>query len=384
MGRYKCQVNMKRDRGVTGKQDTPVKPAPSRRNKFRKLPPIKQPEAIPEEPDQNVPTVRSAPPALMSSKTIGSESALKSSSVTSKGNTSSPAAPALVSPAAHPTTQTTLNPKALTPGTTPAQETSARPESVTSSSMESDVTFSSDDDEDDSSSSSLPSPEIFRGEIYVETEMENYPGHHPYMKNSTLLDVSHAEGIHMCHPPNLSTIIDVSSILYEKKAEINPILRPEVETKLKAMSLKPVKSSLNSGTKTPSEPNTRRPISYRKKVWFKSPIISETFDAKCTPAEYITSPAAAQPATTEEKKPDVDTPRAGESSFKKESSGLVVSLKRPETAKFFDFETESDENSFFQMMRERSDRLRSLTLFPLAAVKHTNTCNVRQRTLFLS
>ncbi|XP_074528469.1 uncharacterized protein LOC141791725 [Halichoeres trimaculatus] len=230
MGRYKCQINVWRNRGVTGERDIPAKLAPSRRTKFRKLPPIKHHEV--EEPDQSVLTVISADPTLKSFKPIHSES------VTSKGNTSSPVSPALgkpghqVSPAGRPVLKMTPDQEKL----------SVRLEDITSSSMESDTTFSSDNDEEDccSSSSSLPSPEIFRTESYIAmVTLTDQLAHHPYKKNSTLLDVSHAESIHMYHPPNLSTIIDGSSILPEKKGEINPLLGPEAETELKTTSLKP-------------------------------------------------------------------------------------------------------------------------------------------------
>lgn len=47
---------------------------------------------------------------------------------------------------------------------------------------------------------------------------------------------------------------------------------------------------------------------------------------------------------------------------------LKGSIKNiPERAKFFDFSSDSDEEAFFQRMRERCDKLWSIPLFPLTA-----------------
>uniref|UniRef100_UPI0037E74814 uncharacterized protein n=1 Tax=Semicossyphus pulcher TaxID=241346 RepID=UPI0037E74814 len=257
--------------------------------------------------------------------------------------------------------------------------------------MESGTTFSSDDDDDEedcfssasSSSSSLPSPEIFRKDSYVEAltfpMKEALLGLHLHIKNSTLLDVSHAESIHMHHSPNLSTIIDASSILAEKKSEINLPRGPEAETKQHTDSFK---SDEAFKSKTPPKLTNRRPISYKKKVWFKSPIISETFETKRIPATKLTVQHTTEPvqtsSPTEQIKPDADPPSPGEISSKEEALPLMVSLKRPlksspEKVKFFDFCNNSDRNMFFRGMRERSVRLRSVPLFPLTAAKHTNS-----------
>ncbi|XP_034540255.1 uncharacterized protein LOC117813238 isoform X2 [Notolabrus celidotus] len=396
MGRFKVKLN--RDRVLTGKQDTPMKLALRKRDKSRKFLPIRHHEAIPEEPvmeDMNAPAVRSANPSL-SCKPLHSESVSHSSSpaVTSRGNTIPPVTSASVkpgfrvSPAGPRTVQRTLLPKALRRVSPPAQDKTS---SLSSSSTESDSTFSSDDEEEDcysssaSSSSSLPSPEIFRRESDVEPSpaAEDPLGLHTCIKNSTLLDGSHAESIHMHQPPNLSTIMDASSILAEKKCGISPSRGPEAEAKLNSSSLKPgkVKAPQSLRTKTPPELTVRRHISYKKKVWFKSPVISGDFEAKHTPGNgrtpHITTTPVRAAGLTQQNTPDEDTPRSGESSVKEEASGLRVSLKRPErrspeTAMVFDFGTESDRDEFFHMMRGRSVRLRSMPLFPLTAGKHTH------------
>ncbi|CAJ1063450.1 uncharacterized protein LOC117813238 isoform X3 [Xyrichtys novacula] len=379
MGPHKCRAKLDRERGFSGNKDTPVKPALDRRDKFRKLLPTRHHETIQEEPELDeikVPTVRPTDPVLKNRKSVYSKSVSHSSSpaLTSKGNTFPSATPAtpksgrIVSPAGHPMIQMTPNPMALKSAAKPAQKrSSATPESVQSS-MESNTTFSSDDDDDEedcysseaSSSSSLPSPEIFRRD-----SSEDSPGHRSRIKNSTLLDVSHAETIHMYHPPNLSTIIDASSILYEKKCENNQPLGPEAETKQKRVTFEPEKACIS---KRPTKPAKRRSISHKKKVCFKSPFVFKLSEAKPTSANKVTPHITTKPvgraSPTEQNKPETDPHEAGEGGVKEDES---------QTVKFFDFDTDSDRDAFFQMMRERSVRLRNAPLFPLTAVKPTNS-----------
>ncbi|KAM6983511.1 uncharacterized protein LKV04_011461 [Tautogolabrus adspersus] len=211
MGRYKCRVKLSRDSGFPNKRDTPVKPPLRKGYDCRTFLAIRHHEAIREEPgleETHVPNVRTNNPALTSLKAVYCNSV-----------------------SGHPTNLKPPDHVALKYIATPVQDNLAvTPDGITSSSLESSSTFSSGDDEEDyyssasSSSNSLPSPEIFRKESYVEALIlpvtEDYLGLRPYKKNSTLLDVSHAESIHMHQPPNLSYIIDVSSILAEKKSEI--------------------------------------------------------------------------------------------------------------------------------------------------------------------
>ncbi|XP_037603544.1 uncharacterized protein LOC119475163 [Sebastes umbrosus] len=372
------------------KRDTPVKRALSRRDKLsecRRLLPNKHYEAFPEEPEvkeMNVPTVKPAHPVLTSIKPAHCKYVLRLRSPAFTENPRdkvvSPAAPA-----GHQTIQTTPEPEAFKGGEMPVKEEKQNLTvtlgSISSSSMESDTTFSSDDDDDgdeeDSSasatSSNLPSPEIFRRESYVETLTfpftEELLGLHLHIKNSTLLDVSHAESINMFHPPNVSNILDVSTIFAEKSCEINKNRGPEAETKIHTDSFKTEKAFKG---KTPPKLTNSRPISYKKKVWF-CPIIAETFEAKHTPASKLTihmsSPA-------EQLQPDADTSRAGEINSKEEALRLTATLKRPvqsspEKAKFFDFIDNSDRDAFFKGMRERCVHLRSAPLFPLTAPEYT-------------
>lgn len=124
-----------------------------------------------------------------------------------------------LSPARLPAVQTTPDPRKEE-----ELNLTETPGSTTSTNTEKDSTFSFDVDDSDcssstsSSSSSLPSPEIFRREsssvltahaltFSMKEEEEQQQGPHLHIKNSTLLDVSHAEAIHIHDPPDLSVII---------------------------------------------------------------------------------------------------------------------------------------------------------------------------------
>lgn len=116
---------------------------------------------------------------------------------------------------------------------------------------------------------------------------------------------------------------------------------------------------------------------YKKKVSFKSPIIAETFNRKHTPASKLTirsnhGETFEKPSLPEEEKPDVEASPPGGTSSKEETLPLTVTLKKPvksspEKAKFFDFATDEERDTFFQVMRERCVKLRSVSLFPFTA-----------------
>ncbi|XP_041656651.1 uncharacterized protein LOC121518422 isoform X2 [Cheilinus undulatus] len=378
MGRYKCRAKLSRESGLHHQRDTPVKPAP--RGKNRKWLPIRHYDPIPEEPelgDIKVPSIRPANTIMGRIKLIRYKSVFGLSSPELTENTTPSAAPDIlgstnqVSPSPHPTTQMTPDLGALKYATPVRENLAVASESITSSSIESDSTFSSDDEEEDccssaSSSSSLLSPEIFRRESC------DLLGLHPYIKNSTLLDASHAESIQMYHPPNLSTIIDVSSILVEKKSEIKG-----TEAGIK-QHRDPLKSDGSIRFKTPPKPTNRRPISYKKKVSFKSPIISATFEEKHILTNNLTSHNTAGPVGTatlaEKENHDADTSRASDSGFKEGAVCPMPSLASPTesvsmTAKFFDFANDSKRDEFFKRMRERTVRLWNVPLLPLTAAK---------------
>ncbi|XP_049448133.1 uncharacterized protein LOC125898385 [Epinephelus fuscoguttatus] len=399
---HKTRVRVSRHIGLPNKRDTPVKPALSTREKFRRVLPRRHYEAFPEEPEveeMNVPTVKLTNPMLTSTKPVYCNPVLHLSGPALTENPRDkvvlPAAPAnkksghRVSPAGPPTPE---EPEAFKGGEMPVkgkeQNLTVTLESITSSSMESDTTFSSEDeDEEDcysasTASSSLPSPEIFRRESNVETLTfpikEELLDLHLHIKNSTLLDVSHAQSIHMHQPPNLSNITDSSTSIPEKNCDINKNRVPEAENKIYTDS---IKSETAFKWKTPSRLTNRKPTVYKKKVWFKSPIIAETFKTKLTPATKLTIHSSSEPAKTssptEHMKPDTGTPRTGELNSKEEELQQMVTLKRPVKnspgeAKFFDFINESDRDAFFKGMRDRCVKLKSAPLFPLIAPGYTD------------
>ncbi|XP_071316905.1 uncharacterized protein [Trachinotus anak] len=410
MGRNMRRVS--RDSGFTKRRGTPTKPALSRRYKHRRLLPSKHYETLPEQPEVEetiVPTVKPASPELAqtSIKPVHCKSALHFSGPAYPENprhTSILAAtPATVSPAWHPTVQMIPDPEAFKGGEMPVkdeeQDLAVTPESITSSSIETDTTFNFDDDDEEdrsfASSSSLLSPEILRTENYVETLTfpikEELLDLHLHIKNSTLLDVSHAETIHMHHTPDLSTIMGASTVLAEKNCDISNRRGPEAEISIQTDSFRPnsqaqafnCKTTAKAG-KTPgylSQIASKRPILCKKKVSFKIPIIAETFEAKHSPATKLTIHNASESFRTaspaEQTKPDAETSKVGKINFEDDAPHLRVTLKRPvksspEKAKFFDFVSDTDREVFFQRMKERCVKLRCTPLFPLTASKHTD------------
>ncbi|XP_034746696.1 uncharacterized protein LOC117955977 isoform X1 [Etheostoma cragini] len=409
MDRRKYRVLRRKSRlTLPNKGDTPVKPALSRQNQYRRLLPIKQYEALPEEPEveeMNVPTVNPTPTALaypLHTQTYFTPVHCKSVlCMRSPAFTENPSDKAVL-PAmpANGKSGYRAKPDAIRGGEIPVSEQNMTLESITSSSMESDTTFSSDDDDDDdegchstsTTSSSLPSPEIFRRESYVE-KLTSFPikeellGLQSHIKNSTLLDVSHAESIHMYHPPDLSNIIDASVVLAGKNCVINQHRGPEAVTKthtdsgkdssleicnliklynvimhqIMVLFFNPQSVEKPFKSKTPPKLTNRRPLLYKKKVCFKSPIIAENFKAKHTPGTKLTGPA---------EQIQSDTFRAGEIHSKKEASQLTVQSSLGK-AKIFDFIDNSHRDAFFKRMRDRCVKLESAPLFPLTAPKDT-------------
>ncbi|KAK5918290.1 hypothetical protein CgunFtcFv8_003066 [Champsocephalus gunnari] len=381
---------VRRASGIPNKPDTPVR---NKREKYKRLLPNKKYEAFAEEPgveEMHVPTVKPTKPTHI--KTVQNKSGLRLSRPPSTENSSNKthAVPASrrsscrVSASGHQTIQTTSRIEAAKGGdmlvNDEEQNMTVTSESIMSSSMESDTPFiCNDDDEEEeycffaSSFSSLPSPETFRRDIYVETStfpIKEGLGLHLNIKNSTLLNVSNAETIHMHQPLNLSSIIDVSEIVDEKNCEINQHGRPEAETRKHVDSFKSEKAL---ELKTPRNLTNRRTISYKKKVSFKSPIIVDTLEAKYIPGTKLTiyhNNELAHTSSTSEQN-ETDTPSAGNISYKEKALKLKVRSKRPviisPESKFFDFIDDSDSDAFSDRMRIRCAKLRSAPLFPLTA-----------------
>ncbi|XP_034462530.1 uncharacterized protein LOC117774312 [Hippoglossus hippoglossus] len=352
MGRKKREVSHM-GRGL------PDTPAMSRRYKPRRLLTNRLHEAFPEEAEEQEVIdhpVKPSNPVRTSTKHVQCKSVFYSSRPTYTGNM-------------------TPDPEAVKRGGSVVKEEeqnlAVTPEGVTSSSSGTDATFSFDeDDEEDcyssasSSSSSLPSPEIFRRENYVETltfpMKEETLDLHLDIKNSTLLDVSHAQNIHMHDLPNISTISDASTAHVQTNREIRG---PEAATQIQTDSFK----SETLKRKTPVK--LRRPILFKKKVSFKTPVVREVKRISVARTTFPnTSESARRPSKGEQVKPHAEAPGVGEMNSEDDTPQLRVTLKRPvkripEKARFFDFVSDGDRDLFFQRARERCVKLRSIALF---------------------
>lgn len=113
------------------------------------------------------------------------------------------------------------------------------------------------------------------------------------------------------------------------------------------------------------QPSKRKPILYKKKVWFKSPMIAKTFEGKDIPTIKLPVHNTCEPVQTsspaDQVKPGTDASRAREINSKEHPL-------QTGTAKFFDFTDDHEEELFFRKMRERHVKLTNAPLFPLPAV----------------
>ncbi|XP_041863540.1 uncharacterized protein LOC121653868 isoform X1 [Melanotaenia boesemani] len=375
MDRNKLRVRRRRDAGFTYKRDTPVKPAQRRRVGYRILLPRKRYYTLPEEPEEENRNESSVKPASL--ECVKPVSNCKSASLLSNcaftenpinqtaSHATEESSHQKMSHAGYPTTHTPVFQDF---------KDSDSPQSVTSCNMEPDTTLSSEEEDVDYYSSncfscgsatlsSIPSPEIFRKENEKSTDLFGKEQLSLYLhnKNSTLLDVSHAKSIQMQQPPNLSAIIDTPTIPIKKICVTSHHQKPEYVGEIQTDSFK---SDLQS--KTPPKLIVRRPILYKKKVWFKSPITAETLEAKPIP-----SSTSELSNLHKQVKPGQGTnpSKMGEISCREETLPLMLKLKRPlktsqVKARFFDFGNDSEWDAYFQWMRERSDKLKNPVLFP--------------------
>lgn len=103
---------------------------------------------------------------------------------------------------------------------------------------------------------------------------------------------------------------------------------------------------------------SKRPILFKKKVSFKSPIIAGAHGSKHS--SYSRS-ATGNDTSSLVKQTEPDD-------FEDEKS--------PESVKFFDFASDSERDMQFEMMRERAAKLRNIPLFPLTAAAAADDDNV--------
>ncbi|KAK7925638.1 hypothetical protein WMY93_007948 [Mugilogobius chulae] len=230
----------------------------------------------------------------------------------------------------------TVQPKVLETAAEPRAQTSDSDSSSTQS-LVIDTSYTSEEQRSPvDTSSSLPSPEVFREEQYGCTAKKgdrDRVEHGTFrldeeltdlllpIKNSTLLDLSHAETILMHQPPNLSTIMDAPTVLAEISLQENR--KPSVNDELvKDKS----KRESTSSPKQKSEETVRAPPS--------------------SPHRDV--------------EPDTETPN-GKQNLDSDEGGV-----------FFDFGSDAEHDSYFCRMRERCLKLKNAAVFPLTTAKLKN------------
>ncbi|XP_029925317.1 uncharacterized protein LOC115371874 [Myripristis murdjan] len=396
MGRLMCQRRSRRDGRAPPKGDTPLKTGLIRGpGKFRRLLPRKQYETLQEEPlldDTNILTAKTSIQILpqTSRKTFEYQRVVCFKSPVFAENTTAKNVPS-ATPASHNggyhasmfDRANQMNPD---PETFKKEEQSLTLtlESIVTSGTQQTTSVSSDNDEEHCYSSSsympstvlYPSPEIFRRENCVESTFQmtqELLDLHPQVKNSTLLDASCAENIYMHQPPNMSTILDASVCPDEKEHEIRGT---EAEPRRCTESFKSGKAPKMTIPKL----TNRKPIHYKKKVRFKSPMVAESIGPKNIPAAKLPNEDTGVPVLTSSPvnlmTTDADMLEVDKINIEDDTKPWRLTLTRPATtspeqATFFDFASDSDRAAFFQRLRDRYSRLRSAPLFPLEAVRPT-------------
>lgn len=199
------------------------------------------------------------------------------------------------------------------------------------------------------SSNSPPSPEVFREERYVEQftfYLDNEPTdlHFP-IKNSTLLEWSQAENILTYPPPNLSTILDASTILAENSNQ-------DINQDLSAN-----KNPSNGCKLIPAPTSDRACKLFKKQVRFRSPLFSEKSrrESTGTPKRKIQCHKIIPKQAAPTKNTETETLQVDEDDD-------------VDGGTFFDFSCDSERDSYFQKMRERYTKLKNAAVFPLTAV----------------
>ncbi|XP_055004399.1 uncharacterized protein LOC110155914 isoform X2 [Boleophthalmus pectinirostris] len=222
------------------------------------------------------------------------------------------------------------------------------------------------------SSSTLPSPEIFRDEKH---NLLQYCSYSTYMaeptvrvtspgdadditwesrtfpmdltdslmpKNSTLLDLSQAETIHTHSPPNLSTIMDAPTILAENDPQ-DLVSNQRVSDNGEILK-----------AQTPPALLIKK-MCFKKQVWFRSPLFSEKI--KNTP----------RPKPRSKEKMRRRAPSSPHQNIEPEV--MNTETEDIDGGVFFDFASNSEQESYFSKMRKRCSKLNSTIIFPLTAAK---------------
>lgn len=208
-------------------------------------------------------------------------------------------------------------------------------------------------------SNSFPSPEVFREEHYedqftfcLEDELTDL--HFP-IKNSTLLEQSRAENILTYHPPNLSTIIDASTILAENgNQDIN---RDLSANKNPSDGCKLIPAPTSDQARKPSFVLIKKTTFLKKRVQFRNPLFAEKSrrESMGTPPQKIQCHKIIPRQATPTKSTETETLQGDEDDD-------------VDGGTFFDFPCDSERDRYIWKMRERYIKLKKAPVFPLTAV----------------
>ncbi|XP_023198580.1 protein IFH1-like isoform X1 [Xiphophorus maculatus] len=387
MEQLKRQVKVRRDSGIPYKGETPGRSATRRRERYGRLLTGKCYESLPErieEEEINESKVKPVSASVPFTKNRQSQPAsCVPSVIKASGQQNS-------SGKASPTVTVQLIPEVSRCGGTPERGASCVMETESTLNSEEEEEDDDDDDYDDDDDddyddadasttiSNSSSPEIFRKERSVDImtfpSKDKLLGFHLHVKNSTLLEDSHAENIHSHHPPNLSTIIDASMSLAEEKCEMSHHKTPEDKGKINISA-----SNSDQAFKKETSPklSERKPITFRKKVRFKSLDATEIQNEKEIKSPATSGKNTSSPSRPLQKiKPHPMTSRRNVTSFKDQP--LPLAVKRPgrtcsEKATFFQFVNDDERRAFFQKMKERSVKLSSAVFFPFKSGMQTKS-----------
>ncbi|KAL0994550.1 hypothetical protein UPYG_G00123840 [Umbra pygmaea] len=213
--------------------------------------------------------------------------------------------------------------------------------------------LSDETDSSNISSSSQASPEVFRAEdIYAETVV--FPGEvlDLHVKNSTLLDVSHAENINTQWLPNVSSIVDISQVKGEMDQEKSQLAIPlkwtpsdKLYNAYESMEKTPVSGKgavptlLPKKTQKPAMMTRHREIKCKKKVTFSDSISTKMILKNVEPVTEGTG----EPEGNRETAFPPEVPHVPRRATHHWS----------EQTKFFDFADLKERDTFFEFLRKK-------------------------------
>ncbi|XP_023198581.1 protein IFH1-like isoform X2 [Xiphophorus maculatus] len=342
MEQLKRQVKVRRDSGIPYKGETPGRSATRRRERYGRLLTGKCYESLPErieEEEINESKVKPVSASVPFTKNRQSQPAsCVPSVIKASGQQNS-------SGKASPTVTVQLIPEVSRCGGTPERGASCVMETESTLNSEEEEEDDDDDDYDDDDDddyddadasttiSNSSSPEIFRKERS-----------------------------------------DASMSLAEEKCEMSHHKTPEDKGKINISA-----SNSDQAFKKETSPklSERKPITFRKKVRFKSLDATEIQNEKEIKSPATSGKNTSSPSRPLQKiKPHPMTSRRNVTSFKDQP--LPLAVKRPgrtcsEKATFFQFVNDDERRAFFQKMKERSVKLSSAVFFPFKSGMQTKS-----------